>query len=187
MRDEVDPQASELLERENQLLHAASETIESPDLHHVKSAASGVGHEGNQSASPLLRSARFVGVDVMDLPAVERQVHVVDIPGLQDSDQRLRHYFGGSCRLWIPEDKVLPCSLTRSSHRNQRENESMSRWCCYEGVEQVTQSPDHPWRRMPADQFFGMKRMKSAVLIGCNLLKIWWPGTESNRRQPFQG
>jgi len=34
----------------------------------------------------------------------------------------------------------------------------------------------------------GTKWNKLGVDDGCNLLKTWWPGTESNRRrQPFQG
>jgi hypothetical protein len=35
---------------------------------------------------------------------------------------------------------------------------------------------------------FGMKWNETAFWRVCKLLKIWWPGTESNRRrQPFQG
>ena len=45
-----------------------------------------------------------------------------------------------------------------------------------------------PRRQIRRAKSFGMKWNERAFWSACKLLKIWWPGTESNRRrQPFQG
>ena len=53
---------------------------------------------------------------------------------------------------------------------------------------QRTQHAPHSGRQTPMGQSFGMNWNETGFLGACKLLKMWWPGTESNRRrQPFQG
>ncbi len=49
-------------------------------------------------------------------------------------------------------------------------------------------NPSSPVETHSVRQSFGMKWNEIGEPMVCKLLKMWWPGTESNRRrQPFQG
>ncbi len=55
-------------------------------------------------------------------------------------------------------------------------------------TENVTQDAFHPVEASSRANNFGMKWNETAFWGACKLLKMWWPGTELNRRrQPFQG
>jgi hypothetical protein len=69
MRNEVNFQRAEFLQREHKLFDAACETIESPDHNHVERAAAGVSHQWIQAWSSFLDATQPVGIDPVQRPS----------------------------------------------------------------------------------------------------------------------
>ena len=61
--DELNPECSELFQREQEMLGAASESIEAPYKHAIKPALAGIIHQSIQCRATLARA----GVSVIDI------------------------------------------------------------------------------------------------------------------------
>jgi hypothetical protein len=66
MGDKIDSQRAELIQRQDHLLHAPSESIKPPHHHHVESAAPGVQHQSVQTGPSFLRTAGSVRIDAVN-------------------------------------------------------------------------------------------------------------------------
>ena len=68
VRDEVDPQAAELLQRQYHLLDAAGESVKASDNDHIELAASRIHHQGVKTRAPVCSPAGTVRAHLMNRP-----------------------------------------------------------------------------------------------------------------------
>ena len=69
VRNEVDAQATELLQGQDQLLSATGEPVKAPDHHDIEQAPASVCHQRIQARPAFLGSAGPIRVDLVKLPS----------------------------------------------------------------------------------------------------------------------